>query len=166
MSRHPRAVEPGPGQESVWDYPRPPRCEQTARTIEVFFAGERIAHSRRAYRVLETSHPPTYYLPPEDVREELLRPAGGGTICEWKGQARYFDVVVGDARAEAAAWEYAEPWQGFEELAGRVAFYAAAMERCIVDDEVVDAQAGSYYGGWITSDVTGPFKGAPGTAGW
>lgn len=152
--------------ESVWDYPRPPRVESSERRIRVEFGGRTIVDTRTAVRVLETSHPPTWYVPIAEVAEGVLEPSRRRTLCEFKGQARYFDVVVGDARAEAAAWEYAEPWQGFEELAGRVAFYAAAMERCIVDDEVVDAQAGSYYGGWITSDVTGPFKGAPGTAGW
>lgn len=166
MSRHPRAVEPGPGQESVWDYPRPPRCEQTARTIEVFFAGERIAHSRRAYRVLETSHPPTYYLPPEDVREELLRPAGGGTICEWKGQARYFDVVVGDRVASSAAWCYPRPTSGFRGLASYLAFYAPRLDSCRVDGQEIEPQPGGFYGGWITPELVGPFKGGPGSAGW
>jgi uncharacterized protein (DUF427 family) len=152
--------------ESVWDYPRPPEVKPSDRRVRVEFGGTTIADSRRALRVLETSHPPTWYIPKEDIADGVLVPHAKRTICEFKGRARYYTVVAADARAEAAAWEYASPQPGFERLAGHVAFYAAAMDRCLVDDEVVDAQAGSFYGGWITSDVTGPFKGAPGTMGW
>jgi uncharacterized protein (DUF427 family) len=166
MSRHPRAISPRPDQESVWDYPRPPRCELTTRTIEVFWAGQRVAKTTRAYRVLETSHPPTYYLPPADVRQELLRPAEGLSICEWKGRASYFDVVVGDRVAPSAAWCYPSPTAGFSGLASYLAFYAPRLESCRVDGEEIEPQPGGFYGGWITSDLVGPFKGGSGSAGW
>jgi uncharacterized protein (DUF427 family) len=116
--------------------------------------------------VLETSHPPVYYLPPEDIRREYLRQAGGGSYCEWKGMARYWDVQVGDAIRARAAWSYPEPTVAFQAIRDHVAFYAAPMDRCTVDGEVVQPQPGGFYGGWITGDVVGPFKGEPGTMGW
>jgi uncharacterized protein (DUF427 family) len=157
---------PGPGQESVWDYPRPPRLEPTARRIRVVLNGVTIADTRRALRVLETSHPPVYYLPPEDVQMEHFLPAGGRSFCEWKGSANYYDVVVGDRREAAAAWAYQRPTAGFAALAGYIAVYPGKMDACYVDEEQVTPQPGGFYGGWITSDVVGPFKGEPGTMGW
>ncbi|HEY8020644.1 MAG TPA: DUF427 domain-containing protein [Thermoanaerobaculia bacterium] len=160
-------IPPGPGQESVWDYPRPPRIEATGRLVEVRFAGIVLASTRRAQRVLETSHPPVYYLPPADVRMEHLVPVlGKQSWCEWKGAASYFDVVIGGERAPAAAWAYPHPVPTFAALADHLAFYPHRMESCWVDGERVQAQEGDFYGGWITADVVGPFKGAPGTGGW
>ena len=159
-------VQPGPGQESVWEYPRPPLVQATDRHIEVVFAGEVIADTRRAVRVLETSHPPVYYIPLDDVRPGVLQPSGRSSYCEFKGEARYFRVTWGSAASEDAAWGYPAPARGYEELAGRVAFYAGKMDECRVDGELVVPQPGEYYGGWVTSDVVGPFKGEPGTSGW
>lgn len=161
-----RRIPPGPGQESVWDYPRPPRIEPTSRHVRVVFGGVTIADTRRALRVLETSHPPTYYIPPEDIRMEYLTPTGKRSFCEFKGMAGYYTVRIGEQRAENAAWFYAHPSPGYEALAGYVAFYPSRMDACYVDDEQVVAQEGDFYGGWITSDIVGPFKGGPGTWGW
>ena len=166
MRARPRRHEPGPGQESVWDYPRPPRLERTDEVVEVELGGRTIARTTRALRVLETSHPPTYYLPMEDVEDGVLRPAAGSSFCEWKGHAAYLDVVSGNRLAERAAWHYPEPTAPFAELRGHVAIYPGRMDRCLVDGEQVQAQPGGFYGGWITSRVVGPFKGEPGTMGW
>jgi len=157
---------PGPGQESVWDYPRPPRLERTDRHVQVVLGGEVVADTRRAWRVLETSHPPVYYIPPEDVRRDLVRDAGDGSFCEWKGGARYFDVAAGGIVRPRAAWSYPDPTPGFAAIRDHLAFYAQPMDRCTVDGEVVRPQPGGFYGGWVTSDVVGPFKGEPGTAFW
>lgn len=164
--KRPEPVPPRPGQESVWDYPRPPRIEHTSRHIEVTFAGEVIADSRRAFRILETSHPPTYYLPPEDVRMELLVPSQQSSFCEWKGNATYWSVRVGDREATDAAWSYGNPKPPFEDLADHIAFYCGAMDACKVDGVLARSQPGGFYGGWVTPDVVGPFKGEPGTWGW
>ena len=157
---------PGPGQESVWDYPRPPRLESFAGLITIELGGEMIASTDRGWRVLETSHPPTYYLPRSAFRDGVLREAPGSSWCEWKGRARYFDLVTGTAVAAKAAWNYPEPTAGFEEISDAVAVMAAAVDRCTVNGETVVAQPGGFYGGWITSWVVGPFKGGPGSAGW
>lgn len=154
------------GQESVWDYPRPPRLERTDKPIEAWFAGERIVSTSRAMRVLETSHPPVYYFPPEDVRMDLLRSTMGGSFCEWKGSAEYLDLLVGGRVAEGVAWRYPRPVSEFAPLAGYVAFYAGPLDRATVGGEAVTPQPGGFYGGWITPDVVGPFKGGPGTTGW
>ena len=159
-------AEPGPGQESVWDYPRPPRLEPCAKRIQVIFNGVTIVDAARAARVLETSHPPVYYVPREDVRIAYLRPAAGGSYCEWKGEAEYFDVVVGTRIAPRAAWSYPDPTPAFAPIRGHLAFYAAPMDACTVDGERVTPQPGGFYGGWITADVVGPFKGTPGSAGF
>ena len=161
-------VEPGPGQESVWDYPRPPRMEDSSRHIQVIFNGVVIADSRRAKRVLETSHPPVYYLPPEDVKlaEHFVPRAGGATFCEWKGSASYYDIRVGERTAEAAAWTYHRPTAPFAALRDYIAVYPGRMDACLVDGERVQAQPGDFYGGWITADIVGPFKGGAGTRGW
>jgi uncharacterized protein (DUF427 family) len=163
----PQPETPAPGQESVWDYPRPPRAESTDELIEVAFGGGVICRTTSAVRVLETSHPPTYYLPTADFVEGALRPAAGSSVCEFKGRAIYFDVIGADGTvAERAAWGYPDPWPGFESLRGLVALYAGPMDECRVAGEVVVPQEGGFYGGWITSRVAGPFKGGPGTMGW
>lgn len=164
--RHTNGQRPGPGQESVWDYPRPPRLEPSERHLLIRHRGQVVAETRRSVRVLETSHPPTYYIPAEDVRAELRERTGLSTRCEWKGRAVYYDVVVGGETVEGAAWSYPDPVPSFAELRGRLAFYAQPFEGCFVDGERVDAQTGRFYGGWITSDIVGPFKGGAGTAGW
>lgn len=167
MFRRPTPEPAGPGQESVWDYPRPPRIEPAGRRIAIDFGGRRIVDSDRAIRILETSHPPTYYVPPDDVAEGVLRPVPGKTsLCEWKGRAVYFDVVVGDRVAEAAAWAYPDPTPGSGMQAGYVAFYCAPMDACWVDGERAEPQPGGFYGGWVSSHVVGPFKGGPGSWGW
>ena len=156
-----------PPSESVWKYPRPPRLEPTPRRIRVVFGGLTIVDTRRALRLLETSHPPTYYVPLADVAHDALRSAEGPeSFCEWKGVATYFDVVSGEHVARRAAWTYVEPSPAYDALRAHVAFYAASMDACYVDEERVTPQAGGFYGGWITSDVIGPFKGLPGTTGW
>ncbi len=152
--------------ESVWDYPRPPRVESSAEIVELTLAGELIARSTDTVRVLETSHPPTYYLPTADFRPGVLQPAADSSWCEWKGQAVYYDLVVHDVRVDRGAWGYPQPTAGFTKLLDLVAVYPAALDRCTVDGEEVRAQAGGFYGGWVTDRVIGPFKGEPGTAGW
>ena len=152
--------------ESVWEYPRPPRVEQTHKIVRVEFAGEVVAETSRACRVLETSHPPVYYIPPEDVRRELLRPSRRRTYCEFKGEASYYDLVVGGREARDAAWYYPEPTPRYEALRDHVAFYPGRVDAAFVDDEHVVAQPGDFYGGWITAEIEGPFKGGPGSAGW
>ena len=162
----PQRIEPSPGQESVWDYPRPPRVEATDKQIKVVFNGVTIAETRRAKRGLETSHPPVYYIPPEDVLMEHLIPASGSSWCEWKGHASYYDVVFDDIKTERAAWTYHEPSGSFEAIRDHIAFYPGRMDACYVDNERVTPQPGGFYGGWITEDIVGPFKGGPGTRGW
>ncbi len=157
---------PEAAQESVWDYPRPPRVEPVAQRVRVLFNGETIADTTRALRVLETSHPPTYYIPPEDIQMAFLRATPRRTVCEFKGQAGYFTLQVGERRSEEAAWAYASPAPGYEALRGHLAFYASRVDACFVGEEQVQAQEGDFYGGWITSKVRGPFKGGRGTVGW
>lgn len=159
-------IVPGPGQESVWDYPRPPRLEPTVERVLIEFGGVVIADSTNSVRVLETSHPPVYYVPIDDFIPGALAPAEGSSLCEYKGMATYYDVVSGQRRAPRAGWTYPTPTPGFEALQTRVAIYPGAMDRCLIDGEVVKAQEGDFYGGWITSRIVGPFKGAPGTWGW
>ena len=161
-----RRVQPQPGQESVWDYPRPPRLERTNRQIQVIFNNELIVDSRGAWRVLETSHPPVYYLPPDDFKPGVFVPAGGTSWCEWKGSAVYFELVVGDLRVPRAAWAYPDPQPAYARIANYIALYAGSMDQVTVEGEIVTPQPGGFYGGWITSDVVGPFKGGPGTQGW
>jgi uncharacterized protein (DUF427 family) len=162
----PQRIAPGPGQESVWDYPRPPALERTDAHLVVTLAGEVVAETTRAWRVLETSQPPAYYFPPDDVRLELFVPSHHLTFCEWKGQATYRSVQVGDRVAVDAVWVYERPVERFAAIAGHPAFYAQRMDSCSVDGEEVTGNDGTYYGGWITSKVIGPFKVGPGTAGW
>lgn len=165
-NQHPRRVEPGPGQESVWDYPRPPRLEPTSKRLIVTFAGVVVADTVRAHRVLETSQAPAYYLPPDDVDRTLLVDLGPGSTCEWKGQARYWSIQVGDRVAEAAAWSYPSPTPAFASVADHFAFYPGRVDSCTVDGELARPMDGGFYGGWITDDIVGPIKGAPGTLHW
>jgi uncharacterized protein (DUF427 family) len=154
-------------RESVWDYPRPPRVEPCERHVRIEHAGQAIADSGRALRVLETSSPPTIYVPAADVRTDLLTEVEGKhTLCEWKGHARYFHLEVDGDRAESAAWHYPEPREGYEQLREHIAFYAGRVDACFLDDERVRPQGGSFYGGWITDEIEGPFKGEPGSEGW
>jgi uncharacterized protein (DUF427 family) len=162
----PDRVAPGPGQESVWDYPRPPRVAPDRRTVRIEHAGVTIATSERAIRVLETAGPPCWYLPPEDVRTDLLLPSGHRTYCEWKGAADHFDLEIDGRRAARVAWSYAEPSAGYEPIARYLAFYAGRVDACLVDGERVVPQPGRYYGGWITHEIVGPFKGESGTEDW
>jgi uncharacterized protein (DUF427 family) len=150
----------------VWDYPRPPRVESCDKHIRIVFNGVTIADTRRAKRVLETSHPPNYYIPPEDIEMQYLVRTPGSSLCEWKGEAAYHDVVVGGKRVERGAWGYPAPTPPFAAIKDHLAFYAGPMEGCYVDDEKVTPQQGGFYGGWITSDIVGPFKGEPGTMFW
>ena len=155
-----------PVKESVWSYPRPPRVEESGRAVRVVLGGEVIAVTTRAKRVLETSHPPVYYIPLEDIRTGLLVASERTTFCEFKGTASYCTVQAGARVEKDAAWYYPHPAPGFEMIANHVAFYPARMDECTVDGERVQAQAGGFYGGWITSDIQGPFKGEPGSSGW
>lgn len=146
-------------KESVWDYPRPPRVEPTSRRIRVHFAGLLIADSTRAVRVLETSHPPAYYVPPADIRMDLLEATSRRTFCEFKGTASYWTLRAAGREAVDVAWSYSKPTRGFEAITGHLAFYASRLDECFVDEERVVPQAGSFYGGWITAEIEGPFKG-------
>ncbi|MGO4597272.1 DUF427 domain-containing protein [Terrabacter sp. 2RAF25] len=165
MSR-PVPLTPGPGQESVWDYPRPPAVEPTGELVEVVLGGEVVASTRSALRLLETSHPPTYYLPRDAFAHGSLVPVEGHTRCEWKGQASYFDVVRGGRRAARAAWHYPDPVPAYAVLLGHVAVMPGLVDECRVDGERVRPQEGGFYGGWVTDRVVGPFKGIPGSWGW
>ena len=156
----------GPGQESVWDYPRPPRIEPSTEEIEIRLGGEVIARTRSSYRVLETSHPPSYYLPRDAFVAGVLRPVEGTTFCEWKGQASYFDLVTPARTASRGAWTYPSPTADFAVIRDHLAVTPRLVDTCLVEGELVRAQEGGFYGGWITSRVTGPFKGGPGTLGW
>lgn len=162
----PVPIPPRPGQESVWDYPRPARWEETAQEIQVIFNGVTIAHTRHGKRVLETSHPPTYYIPATDIQLDCLIETSRISVCEWKGRCRYYDVVVQDKRAAFAAWRYFDPSPPFQAIQDAYAFYASRMDACYLGGERVTAQPGDFYGGWITQNIVGPFKGAPGTMGW
>jgi len=155
-----------PGEESVWSYPRPPALEPEERRIRIVHADVVLVDTTAAWRVLETSHPPTYYLPPDDIATEHLSSAGGGSICEWKGAARYWTVEVGGDRFERVGWSYPNPTPRFEEIRDHVAFYADRFDEVTVGGEQVEPQPGGFYGGWVTSWVKGPFKGGPGSWGW
>ena len=162
----PEPLPRGPGQESVWDYPRPPRLEAVRRQVEVIHGGQTIALTLEPLRVLETSHPPVYYLPRDSVVPGVLVPTGRTSFCEFKGVASYFTVVMGSAAAPEAAWCYESPSPGYEAMAGYVSFYPEQVEVCLVDGEYVQGQPGGFYGGWVTGEIVGPFKGAPGSEGW
>ncbi len=162
----PRPDPAGPGQESVWAYPRPAIAEPTGARITIEHAGTIVADTRSAVRTLETSHPPSYYIPPADIAPGVLRRAAGSSFCEWKGAAAYWDVVIGDLVIPRVGWSYPSPTSPFAMLRDHVAFYAAPFDRCSVDGETVTPQPGEFYGGWITSDLAGPFKGVPGSRFW
>lgn len=159
------ADEPRADQVSVWDFPRPPRLAPESREVRIVWDGLAVACSTRTVRVLETSHPPTYYIPWDDVVRELLQPAPGGSFCEWKGPARYWSLVAGRKQLPSHAWSYPQPMAGAESLADCVAFYARGLQ-CTVGGLPATAQPGGFYGGWVTPDLAGPFKGAPGSEGW
>lgn len=152
--------------ESVWDYPRPPTLRVCRSLIEVRLGGSVVCRTSSSWQVLETSHPPTYYLPRSSFTAGALRDADGRSYCEWKGAARYLDVLGGDQVAVRAAWFYPRPTDDFSALVDHVAVYPGPMDLVLVDGEVVVPQPGGFYGGWITSAVTGPFKGVPGSQGW
>ena len=160
-----RRIEPGPHQESVWDYPRPPRVEKTTKTLKVVFNGKVIAETTNGYRVLETSHPPAYYIPQADIQMQYLKQAPIIPFASSRA-ASYRTIKVEDKVAPNAAWSYKNPSRGFEAIQDHICFYASQMDACYVDGELVIAQEGDFYGGWITSDIVGPFKGGAGTRGW
>lgn len=162
----PTPIPPQPGQESVWDYPRPAQLEDTDKHLKVIFNGIVLAETRRGKRVLETSHPPTYYFPSEDIKLEYLSETPRKTFCEWKGWCSYYNVSVGDKQVTHAAWRYPAPTSNFVPIKEYYGFSARLMDACYVDDELVTPQPGEYYAGWITKDIVGPFKGEPGTRGW
>lgn len=161
-----KRITPGPGQESVWDYPRPPAVDPTGKHIQVVFNDVTIADTRRAIRILETSHPPTYYIPTEDIALDYLVRTGHRTFCEFKGQAIYWTLRINDRVSKDAAWSYPNPTSGFGAIRNHLCFYPSRVDACYIDGEQVEAQKGDFYGGWITSDIVGPFKGGPGTQSW
>ncbi len=161
--QHPKPLQ---NQESVWDYPRPPRIELCDKLIRVVFNGVTLAETKGVLRVLETSHPPVYYIPREAIRMKYLLPSSRQTVCEYKGAANYWAIKVGDKLSLNAAWGYEQPYPGYEAIARHLAFYASRVDACYVGDERATPQPGEFYGGWITSNIVGPFKGAPGTQGW
>ena len=161
----PEPQKPGPNQESVWDYPRPPRREHSEQHIKVLFEGQTIAETNRSVRILETSLAPSYYIPPEDVNFDLLKARDRTTWCEWKGQAHYYDVEVGETVAANVSWAYPDPTSPYEQIQDYLSFYPSRVE-CYVDGELAEPQPGAFYGGWVTSHVVGPFKGEPGTQNW
>jgi uncharacterized protein (DUF427 family) len=158
--------KPKQGQESVWDYPRPPKLENFDGHIRIVFNKQVILDSHRAYRILETSHPPTYYLPMADFVDHVLQPTSRNSFCEYKGEAIYHDLMVDGRMAHQAAWSYPNPNSQYAALKNTVSVYAHLVDACYVNDEKVLAQEGNFYGGWITSNITGPFKGGMGTWGW
>lgn len=162
----PRPDPVAPGQESVWTYPRPAIAEPSPHRIEIRHGGLVIADTRASVRTLETSHPPSYYIPPADILAGVLQPSRQTSFCEWKGTATYFDVVAGGRRFANIAWGYPDPSRAFAALRDHVAFYAAPFDECLVGGERVVPQPGGFYGGWITSHVAGPFKGVPGSRFW
>ena len=162
----PIPIEPQAGQESVWSYPRPAIWEYTAKNLRVICEDIILAETTKGIRVLETSHPPMYYIPPEDIKLEYLVENPRKTWCEWKGWCRYFDVKIGDRYIPNAMWSYPEPNSTFAEIANYGSFYANLMDACYVDEQQVTPQAGDFYGGWITPDIVGPFKGELGTKWW
>jgi uncharacterized protein (DUF427 family) len=162
----PQREQPAHGQESVWDYPRPPALQKVSERLRVMFNAQTIADTTQGYRVLETSHPPVYYIPPADIAQHFLRLAPGRSFCEFKGEARYWSLDVGGKISENAAWSYPAPSPAFAAITGFLAFYASRVDDCLVGEQRVQPQQGDFYGGWITSNIKGPFKGGAGTRGW
>lgn len=165
QTRPPFALEPRVGQESVWDYPRPPAIQADTRHVIVKVGEQVIADSINTIRVLETASPPAFYIPPSDINFSCLTNASGSSLCEWKGAAHYFRLAGRKSSREAIAWSYPTPFEGFEALANYLSFYPARVE-CYIDGERVQGQDGGFYGGWVTAEIVGPFKGEPGTGGW
>lgn len=165
QTRPPFAITPGPGQVSVWDFPRPPRVAQDTREVVICWGSVEVARTRRSVLVLETSHPPSFYIPWADVNRTLLVPASGGSFCEWKGPASYWSLLDGARSLKNVAWSYPKPMAGAEAIADGVAFYPTSLD-CTVDGHQVTPQPGGFYGGWITPELVGPFKGEAGTSGW
>ncbi len=165
QQRPPFALAPQPGQESVWDYPRPPRLATDHREVLVRSGSVEIARSSRTIRVLETASPPTFYIPPDDVAMNAIERAEGGSLCEWKGQAVYWTVATPSQRLERVGWSYPDPFPGFEAIRDYFAFYPAHLD-CFVDGIRVLPQPGRFYGGWVTPELVGPFKGEPGSERW
>lgn len=161
-----KKIEPKPGEESVWAYPRPPKIEDCIKLIKIIFNNVIIAETNHAKRVLETSHPPVYYIPPEDIKMNYLTPAENHSFCEWKGEANYYHLTVADKTVRYACWYYPAPIPKLAELKNYMAFYAGKMDACYIDDELVTPQPGKFYGGWITKNIVGPFKGEEGSEGW
>lgn len=159
-------IKPKPGQESVWDYPRPPTIDPFSGHLRIVLNGVVIANTNRSYRVLETSHPPTYYIPLAEFKEGVVIKTSGSSYCEWKGMAEYYNFHVGDELIRKCAWGYPNPKERFASIKDHISVYAHMMDACYVDDELVKAQEGDFYGGWITSKIVGPFKGGEGTWGW
>lgn len=166
MMTKPIRVIPGPGQESVWDYPRPPRVEAVGERLRVVVDGEVLADTTRGLRVLETAGAPVYYFPPDDVRMDRLAPSPHGSFCEWKGSAGYHHYVGATRRIQDVAWSYPAPTRGYEAIRGYLAFYAGRVDEAWVGDERAAPQPGGFYGGWVTSRIVGPIKGEPGSFGW
>ncbi len=166
QDRPPFAEEPGPGQESVWDYPRPPSVEAVAQRVQVKVGALVLARSSRAVRVLETASAPAIYLPMDDVETRYLARSSQGAVCEWKGPWVFWTVRAGERLIPQAAWSYTDPWPGYEALADRLAFYPAKMDACWIGDQRAEPQPGGFYGGWVTPEIVGPMKGGPGTSGW
>lgn len=158
--------QPGPGQESVWDYPRPPRIEPVARTVRIVHQDVALATTDRAIRVVETSNAPAIYLPQEDIEMAHVEVGEGESVCEWKGIARYWNVRVGSNVVQNAGWDYPDPYEPYDELLGYISFYASRLHACFVGDEQATPQPGEFYGGWVTSRITGPIKGVPGSEHW
>jgi len=161
-----KKINPLPGQESVWDYPRPPAIQPFSGHIRIVFQGEIILDTNRSYRILETSHPPSYYFPIQDFKPNAIRKVAGSSYCEWKGMAEYYEIEANGIKAKKCAWGYANPYERFAAIKDHVSVYAHMMDACFVNDELVQAQAGDFYGGWITANIVGPFKGEHGTWGW
>jgi uncharacterized protein (DUF427 family) len=162
----PRPDPAGPGQESVWRYPRPPIAECSDRHVRIEHRGTLVADTRAAVRTLETSHPPSWYLPPAAIAPGVLVRSDRGSFCEWKGQAIYWHLQVAGDLLRDVAWSYPDPTADFAILRDHLAFYARPLDRCTIDGEIVEPQPGGFYGGWITPDLAGPFKGVPGSMGW
>ncbi len=162
----PNPIKPKKGQESVWDYPRPPRLESFSKNIKIYLNEALIADTFNSYRVLETSHPPVYYIPLKNINQKFLIKSESSTFCEWKGKGSYYHLKVNDKIVQDAAWFYTDPKKEFEAIKNHLAFYAHKMNKCLVNGEEVIPQPGNFYGGWITKDIVGPFKGIDGSWGW
>ena len=166
FSNRPAPIPPQLGQESVWDYPRPPRLEAVSKKVTIIYNGVTICETYQAQRVLETSHPPSYYLPPGDIQMQYLQISPQSSFCEWKGRATYYTLTVGDRQLINIAWSYLEPTVNFAAIKDYLAFYVHPMDACYVGEDLVTPQPGNFYGGWVTPDIVGPFKGVPNSWGW